>query len=399
MTSLAAHPKPTGSAEAAPSAVGPRPMCVLALHDVVALETHIPAWESLASAAIEPNVFHEPWMMLPALRHFAAGQDLVFVLIFAADPARPQGPGLLCGFFPLQRQRRYKGMPLPHLRIWRHLHSVLSTPLVRTGYGPETLQALFDWLRRDSLGSNLLEFNFVSADGPFHHLLVEHFNEQGRLIYTDEVTTRAVLRVGDDGEAYLQTAMSGGNRKELRRQRRRLGELGRLETRGLEPDDDLEPWIDGFLDLESSGWKGQHGTALGAHENERDFFREVARAAFARKRLMMLGCFLDDKPIALKCNFLMGEGSIAFKIAFDESYARFSAGVQLEVDNILHLHAMSGPRWMDSCAVSRHFMINRMWKDRRVLQTLLISAGRFGGDLTVSLLPLLRWVRRLVRRP
>ena len=44
-------------------------------------------------------------------------------------------------------------------------------------------------------------------------------------------------------------------------------------------------------------------------------------------------------------------------------------------------------------------MINRLWKDRRLMQTVLVATGRRGGDLAVSVLPLLRWGQRLVRRP
>src|SRR5262249_19749962 len=157
--------------------------------------------------------------------------------------------------------------------------------------------------------------------------------------------TRALLRPMASDEAYLEAAMSGGARKELRRQRRRLGELGKLESAVLEDGKDLESWVEQFLQLEASGWKGQHGTALAVHSNERNFFHAVARDAFARHRLMMLGLFLDGKPIALKCNLLMGDGAIAFKIAFDEQYARFSPGVQLALDNIALAHRRPGPRW------------------------------------------------------
>ena len=42
--------------------------------------------------------------------------------------------------------------------------------------------------------------------------------------------------------------------------------------------------------------------------------------------------------VAMKCNFLSGAGSFAFKIAFDEAFARFSPGVQLEIDNVQAFH-------------------------------------------------------------
>src|SRR5207244_839444 len=144
----------TETPSANPSASGR--LTVIALGDVHELESHIPAWENLASHAIEPNVFQEHWMLLPALKQFAVGEQLI-LLVYAPHPQRPEEHGTLCGLFPLQRSSKYKGLPLSHLRLWRHLHAVLATPLVRAGQGPEVLHALFDWLRSDPRGARLLE--------------------------------------------------------------------------------------------------------------------------------------------------------------------------------------------------------------------------------------------------
>jgi hypothetical protein len=43
-------------------------------------------------------------------------------------------------------------------------------------------------------------------------------------------------------------------------------------------------------------------------------------------------------------------------------------------------------------------MINRLWSGRRTLQSLLVSTGTRRGDLAVSALPLLRWLRRQFKR-
>jgi len=52
---------------------------------------------------------------------------------------------------------------------------------------------------------------------------------------------------------------------------------------------------------------------------------------------------------------------------------------------------------MDSCANPHNEMINRLWLDRLPVQSLAVSAGR-RGPLAVALMPLLKWVNRLVFR-
>jgi hypothetical protein len=114
---------------------------------------------------------------------------------------------------------------------------------------------------------------------------------------------------------------------------------------------------------------------------------------------MLLGLFLDDRPLALKCNFMTGDGGFAFKIAFDEAYRAFSPGFLLEIENVRRLHRRTDIRWMDSCADAQHAMINRLWPGRRTMATVLFGTGRAPGDLLVSLMPLLRWGRRALARP
>ena len=41
------------------------------VQDITALEQHVAAWQDLAVGAAEPNVFYEPWMLLPRCEHLA----------------------------------------------------------------------------------------------------------------------------------------------------------------------------------------------------------------------------------------------------------------------------------------------------------------------------------------
>ena len=367
------------------------------------LQPHIAAWEELAAHAVEPNVFYEPWHLLPASRTFR-GSQFRFVLVF--QPQKGGKAPLLCGFFPLQRKRRYKGLPFRTLALWKHDYASLCTPLIRSGYEKPCLEALLDWLRRES-GAALLAMESVRADGPFHRHWLEALHERGALGFTDELYPRALLELRNNGsknaDEYLRGALSRKRRKELKRLENRLNEMGQLTYEVLENESDAAPWIDQFLALEASGWKGRAGTAFANEESHHQFFRDVAMEAFKRGRLMMLALKLNGKPLAMKFNLLAGDGAFACKIAFDEEYARFSPGVLLELDNIHRLHNADSAHWskacwMDSCAIPDHFMINRLWSERRLIQNSVVSSGHFSGDLVVSLLPLLRLANRTIRR-
>src|SRR5262245_30739173 len=400
------HPQPTRPAN------GPRPVAdavankselsVMVVEDLTVLERYVSAWEDLAAAALEPNVFYEPWMLMPAIRAFGAGRRLRFALILAPDPARPTGAPLLAGLFPLEQQSQYQGLsqklPFNTLRLWKHKYCYLCTPLVRAGYGREVIAAFFDWLAVGSHGCSLMEFAFIAGEGSFYNLLIDYFDRHAKLNYVTARFARALFRPASDIETYMRAAFHGAQRHELRRHERRLSEMGRVEYLSLEPGDDVAAWIEEFLRIEALSWKGAGGRALVCDETDREFFVRVAKEAFRRGRLMMLALHVDGRPIAHKCNFLSGQGSFAFKIAFDEEYARYSPGVLLELENIRRLHAQSKVKWMDSCADPSHPMLDRLLADRRTIQDVVVGAGRPLGDWVVAATPLLRLLNRKLGR-
>jgi hypothetical protein len=205
---------------------------------------------------------------------------------------------------------------------------------------------------------------------------------------------RALFRPGSDAESDQRSVMHPAKFRELKRHERRLADAGPLEYRSLEPGDDVDAWIEDFLQLEAISWKGRAGRALARDAADREYFVTVAREAFRRGKLMMLALHRNGRAIAHKCNFVSGQGSFAFKIAFDEEHARHSPGVLLELENIRRLHARPEIAWMDSCADASHPMLDRLWPGRRTIQDVLVGTGRPLGDGFVAALPLLRWLRR-----
>jgi CelD/BcsL family acetyltransferase involved in cellulose biosynthesis len=367
-------------------------MSVVVIDDFDILEDYIEAWEDLSVEALEPNPFYEPWMLIPALRGLAAGKDLCVVLVLTVNEGEP----VLCGVFPLEKKQRYKKLPVAAFSLWRHIYSPLCTPLIRTSYARACMDVFLDWLASERECA-LMDFNLVSGDGPFNQLLNECLTAREASSVEGDSHERAILRPKENADLYLRAAYSREHRKDLRRKGRRLSELGQLEFNSLELGGDIDTWIEDFLQLEASGWKGNGGGAFACSEANRDYFVSIAQAAFARGRLTMFALRLDGKPIAMKCNFISEPGSFAFKIAFDENYSAYSPGVLLEIENISRFHAQRQVEWMDSCAVPEHPMINRLWPDRRAIKSVLIPTGKKAGDLVISALPFMRSLNRKIR--
>lgn len=349
--------------------------------------------DGLAQNSSEPNVFYESWMLRPALKAFGNKAPIVFVAVRAIDSGKEP---VLCGFFPLEILHRYRGLPLKAARLWTFLHFNWCVPLLRKGLETQTFEAFFLWAASGESPCSLIEFGHFPVEGNIARAFVEVMNRFCLPTCLVDLSKRAVLLNRGDAKTYLSDSISGRKLKEYGRLGRRLAERGTITYQDLHSEEHLSEWIDGFLKLESAGWKGKAGTALASSPEQKEFFRSALTDAFYRGQLMMLRLRVGAHTIAYKCNFLSKPGAFAFKIAYDEHYGSFSPGVLLELENIRRFQT-GNLVWMDSCANPEHFMANHLWSDRRILQTTLVATrGLFAGFVTAAL-PLAKWSWRCCR--
>src|SRR5262249_42662835 len=174
---------------------------------------------------------------------------------------------------------------------------------------------------------------------------------------------------------------------------KRLCERGVVAWRTLEPGQEAGPWIEDFLALEASGWKGRAGSAFAWWDAKARFARAGLAAAAERGRLRISGIDCDEHPVARLVIFTAGGGSFAFKTAYDESYKRCAPGILEEVHNIRAFHENGGKLdWMDSYTEAGNSVTDRMWKDRLVIVAFAVGLTP-RGRLACAALPLVRLAR------
>lgn len=382
---------------------------VVVVDRVSDLDPYIGAWTTLAKEALEPNVFFEPWFLRPALKAFAdpsrdplLARRLCLVAVFG-EPAGPPTKvprNELWGIFPLERKPAGGALPVSHFRLFQHDYSYLPTPLLHRTYARPVLTAFFDWLESQKRCQPLLAIDDFPVDGPFHQLLVEEVGRRRAQVLVRDRWTRAVLRPDCDAETYEARALAGKHRKELRRQKRRLGEVGKLEFNTLGPDSsagEAESWLQAFMSLEASGWKGREGTALGSRIPDALFFKEMSRDCHAAGKLAATAVRLDGRALVMQILLRCGAGAFAYKIGYDESFARYSPGVLLELDLVERVANGKMLAWIDSAATRDHPMINRLWTERRAIERWVIGLDPASG-LWLAGLPMLQWGLAMLRK-
>jgi CelD/BcsL family acetyltransferase involved in cellulose biosynthesis len=348
----------------------------------------------LAAAASDANPFFEPAFLVQSL-DLAKDDWAVFL---AGDAVNR-----LIGLFPFARTRTAPGFEaLTSLVLPHSPHGYLGTPLLRAGREAEAIDGLLDALELGALGCLLLDFRLLARDSAAYAALRGRLAARGQPWIDLGRRDRAMFRPRESAEAYLSAALSHAKRRKLGQRQRQLERLGRLSYRRLERGEDATPWVDAFLALERSGWKGEQGTALACSPKDERFFRQAAAGFHADGRLLMYGLWLDERPVALHAAFLDARTraeSAAFKIAYDEAYAKQSPGVLLEVWAIGEQH---GPRPLaarvDTCAWSGNPLWNELLLDRRELAHLMVGPRGPAGRMLVEGLRLGRRLKEQVVR-
>lgn len=347
-------------------------------------EREVERWRELAQAAAEPNPFFEPGFVLPAAAALGASPQL----LVAVEPT-----GDWAGAVPVLHERGWRRMPLRGFSSWRHLYSFFGAPLLRTG---EEAAALHAWLTssqvplRPYLGLDLLD-----RDGPVMTALTEVAAATDWKLVEFDRHERAALRRLEDGTLSLRT--SAKRRRETERLGRRLGDKlgGDVEAvdRAVNP-----AAVEDFLALEASGWKGAAGTAFANQPSHAEFFRRLCGDFRDRGRLQMLSLQADGHTAAMKCDLVAGNTVFGFKIAFDETLAEFSPGIQLERHLVDYVSDDESIDLIDTCAEPGNAMANRVWPDRRSMISLAVVSPGLLGSISTQSVRGLALARNTIRR-
>lgn len=325
----------------------------------------------LAARACEPNVFYEPDFIAAAAPVFGREVRAGLVLHRGA-PAR------LAGFFPVRMSSRRYGFKLPVAVGWTHPYGPLGVPLIDRERSAAVVAAWLERLATYPGLPKLVLLPYLPAQGAaaqaFEAALV---HRGGR--FADYARHERALLAPDGARAdYLERAIPRRHRKERRRQRQRLADLGLVETTVVRDAPSIVPALDDFFALEAGGWKGRAGTATVADQRLRGFVTSAVTALAREDKASVSRLSVNGQAIAAAITLRSGDSAWGWKIAYDESFRRASPGVQVLLDVTQTLLKDERIARADSCATPDHPMIDHIWRERLVLTDRLICVGPNG---------------------
>jgi CelD/BcsL family acetyltransferase involved in cellulose biosynthesis len=279
-------------------------------HDIEALAS---PWEELADRTGAPPFMRPGWMAAWS-KAFGTGTPLIVTV---------RHKGRLTGVLPLERRSGA-------LYALANHHSPLYRPVAQDA---TTVRALAD----RALGevSRRLELFLVDDQHDLTAAMLEALVTTGCRSHT-RIVRRTPFLIPDAGWEGVLSSLSRQDRKELRRRRRRLEEVGPVELETIRDRAGLERTFDELLVLEDSGWKAARGTAIASQPETREFYREVATWAADRGLLMLFFLTVGGRRIAVDLCLEAAGVRYMLKGGFDPEFASVSPGNVLLEANLAH---------------------------------------------------------------
>ena len=320
-------------------------------------------WADLSAATGSANIFAEGWFMDAALRHTGSAHTTRLAIVQQTD-------GAWAGVLPLAIQPRFGRWPVANWQTWSATNQFLGSPLLRPDVAHGFWTALLGHLDDHGDVGTLLHCRQFARDDPACAALIDVCAATGRGFRLLDSIERAARLPNQTTAPHDSKTLA-----RLRSLQRRLDrDHGPVSIDMRTASAGCESWIDGFLTLEKSGWKGQAGSALACDPETEGLFREVIAAGEARGLVRLATLSAGGRALAMSSWFVGGDRGFGFKMAYDEAYRSYAPGLLLmrHVANEVNGHPAM---LFDTCASAGNSCARPLWSGNRTIFDCAVAVG------------------------
>ena len=332
--------------------------------------------EFLAARSVEANVFFNPNFLAPAIPRLEDREIRLAILRDEYGDASSGYRSRMRLALPYSVERVGLGLGPQVIRAWSNDFGPQGTPLLDNDDPYGVIDEFLSILALPHLDlPKALVLPNVYDEGPTTGLIRAAAISQGFPVASVNRVPRAVLDSRQTGDHYLRDAFSSHHRRNFGRLWRQLARGNTLEFKVTRERSAIFDRVEEFLALEASGWKGRKRTAMISDRLQAAFAREALDRLAARDRLRVYSLDLNGRAIASLLVLIETGVAYTWKIAYDERYHMYSPGMLLLIETTKQNLKDPNIVWSDSCAGPNHPMMDRVWKERRHLSTLIIGLG------------------------
>jgi len=330
-------------------------------------------WDSFAEKQVEYGYFlNHDWFKL-WFEHFLKNNRLHILLLYEGDEIVAITPLLLI-------KEKYRATSVNKIILIGNAYSPIRDILFKESdlsRRKNHLRYIFDYLTLNLKQWNLMELYPLREDGGSYEALKDVIKERGYFSkeenYTENWFDNNVTQSFDE---YLKKR-SRQFRKQLKRLRNRLEELGIVEIKFLWNSDCVDDWMDYYYEVYSRSWKKRE--AIGP-----TFHKDLARMSAKTGNLRLGLLFLNNKPIAAEYCIIHSKRAHLLKGAYDEEYSFYGPGNIIYYEMIRHLIERDGITGIDLGHGNEEYK-KGLASEKRILKKIIIFNKNIKGKVIAML--------------
>lgn len=287
-----------------------------------------PAWEELFLC--NPN--HRPYQSwewnFTWWKHHGRDGDLRLVVV--EDDGRR-----LLGLAPLYLARRFRGVPLRHLRFIAHKRADYLDFLVRPGFETTFFPELFRYLQGERRGWRFFEIRDLpdnSPNLPFVQREAARTPSLWQLEPWEQCVTLPLMSTFDE---YL-AGLSKRFRKDVGYYRRSFERSFASEFRAVSTPSEIPEALNDVIAVYKARWQEQKGNTEYDDEEAARFEREISEVLSAAGMYQLYVLYADKKPAAGILAYVRNNRCYVERFAHSPEFHKYSVGTVLLAMAIEH---------------------------------------------------------------
>lgn len=281
------------------------------IEDLAGLEAIAEAWDALAARDAMPfslSAWYAAWW-----EGYGVGRTMRVCTVWDA--------GELVALLPLCARGE-------RLETMANVESCVCRPLASDA---DALRRLAEAVLGERYG--LLEVKRLPEGDPGIDALAEAARATGRLHLVEPDITSPIVDTRGTLEEY-RAARKTKWHKNLWRLYRKLVRDNDAELRLIEAPSDLDAELRTGFEVESSGWKRAHGSAILSRPENETYYRRLAERFHARGELRISSISIDGRMVAWDLGILHGNRLYSPKSGYLEEFRPLAPGLVLELATI-----------------------------------------------------------------
>jgi CelD/BcsL family acetyltransferase involved in cellulose biosynthesis/dTDP-4-amino-4,6-dideoxygalactose transaminase len=200
--------------------------------------------------------------------------------------------------------------------------------IVDNSHKEKCIESFLSFLRKKKKEWNLCDLKDFAGESQNYKFLYELLKKEGWKVVLHDTWSCPYLEIDGDWNGFLKRH----GRKfqyNIKRERRQLENLGNLEFKKIQSQEELEHYLPQVFEVHKRRWKGYYISSKFSTPQGQKFYTEIAKNYLSKGMLRLDLLLLDEKVIAFSYSFQWNGRYFYYTPGYDPDYARYSPGTVL----------------------------------------------------------------------